>query len=134
VHVVFENAELNPLNDYFAASINLLKCMREYNVRNFVFSSSCTVYGAPSQDDLPINESAPVGCCQCPYAKCKYFMECLLQDLVQGEPDYWRIIILRYFNPVGAHVSGRIGEDPRGDPKNLMPKLAQVGENCKEWL
>lgn len=108
--------------------MTLLKCMRDHGVQNFVFSSSCTVYGAPSPDNLPIKETDPVGCCKCPYAKCKYFTECLLQDLAQGEPDYWRIIIMRYFNPVGAHESGMIGEDPRGDPQNLMPKLAQV---CK---
>ncbi|XP_076810529.1 UDP-glucose 4-epimerase-like [Clavelina lepadiformis] len=107
-------------------TMTLLKCMREHEVRNFIFSSSCTVYGAPNQDNLPVKETDPVGSCHCPYAKCKYFIECLLEDLARGEEDYWRIMIMRYFNPVGAHESGLIGEDPNGEPQNLMPKLAQI--------
>ena len=100
--------------------------MRDHEVRNFLFSSSCTVYGAPGTENLPVKETDPIGNCHCPYAKCKYVIECLLQDMARGEPDYWRIIIMRYFNPVGAHESGMIGEDPKGEPQNLMPKLAQV--------
>lgn len=106
--------------------MNLLKCMRKHEVRNFLFSSSCTVYGAPGSENLPVKETDAVGNCHCPYAKCKYFIESLLQDLAKGEPDFWRIFIMRYFNPVGAHESGMIGEDPKGEPQNLLPKLAQV--------
>uniref|UniRef100_H2YZ73 UDP-glucose 4-epimerase n=1 Tax=Ciona savignyi TaxID=51511 RepID=H2YZ73_CIOSA len=115
-------------------TMNLLKCMRQHEVRDILFSSSCTVYGAPDQEALPIKEDDSVGCCQCPYAKCKYFVECLLSDLATGEPDYWRIMVMRYFNPVGAHESGLIGEDPKGDPLNLLPKLAQVATGKRPIL
>jgi len=107
-------------------TLTLLKCMRQHGVRNLVFSSSCTVYGAPDQDSLPIKETADVGNCHCPYAKCKYMIENVLEDMSRSEPQFWRIMIMRYFNPVGAHESGLIGEDPKGEPLNLMPKLAQV--------
>lgn len=106
--------------------MQILKCMKEHDVRNFVFSSSCTVYGAPNPEVLPMKESDTVGLCHCPYAKSKYFIESLLQDLAKGQPDFWKIMIMRYFNPVGAHESGLLGEDPKGDPQNLLPKLAQV--------
>lgn len=106
--------------------MTLLRCMKEYGVRNFIFSSSCTVYGAPDPENLPVKETDSVGACYCPYAKSKFFCESLLEDMSAGEPDYWRIVIMRYFNPVGAHESGLLGEHPRGEPRNLMPKLAQV--------
>nr|XP_002126907.1 uncharacterized protein LOC100182970 [Ciona intestinalis] len=115
-------------------TMNLLKCMRQHEVRDFLFSSSCTVYGAPDQESLPIKEEDSSGCCHCPYAKCKYFIECLLDDLAKGEPDYWRIMVMRYFNPVGAHESGLMGEDPKGDPLNLLPKLAQVATGKRAIL
>lgn len=109
-----------------AGTMNLLRCMKEHGVRNFIFSSSCTVYGAPDPENLPVKETDSVGKCYCPYAKSKYFCESLLEDMSAGEPDYWRILIMRYFNPIGAHESGLLGEDPKGEPRNLMPKLAQV--------
>jgi len=103
--------------------------MRKHQVRNLVFSSSCTVYGAPNPECLPIHETASVGKCHCPYAKCKLMIENMLSDLSKAEPNFWRVVIMRYFNPVGAHPSGLLGEDPKGDPLNLMPKIAQVS-----WL
>nr|XP_039265661.1 UDP-glucose 4-epimerase-like [Styela clava] len=107
-------------------TMQLLRCMKEHNVKNFLFSSSCTVYGAPDPKTLPMKETGQVGMCHCPYAKSKLFCESLLEDMTIGAPDYWKIVIMRYFNPVGAHESGLLGEDPKGDPQNLLPKLAQV--------
>ncbi|XP_062575729.1 UDP-glucose 4-epimerase-like [Saccostrea cucullata] len=104
-------------------TINLLEVMKEKGVKNLIFSSSATVYGSPQY--LPIDEKHPVGGCTNPYGKTKYFIEEILRDLHKAEPD-WNIIMLRYFNPVGAHKSGKIGEDPQGIPNNLMPFIAQV--------
>lgn len=101
----------------------LLEVMAEYGVYQFVYSSSATVYGDPKQ--LPIPETHPTGECTNPYGKSKYFTEEILKDLAKSS-DKWSIIALRYFNPVGAHASGRIGEDPNGEPNNLMPYIAQV--------
>jgi len=120
--------------DNIRANINVTKCMRKHGVRDLIFSSSCTVYGAPRADELPIKETARTGSCHCPYAKCKYMIEHMLSDLSQAEPGYWRCIIFRYFNPVGAHPSGMLGEDPKGDPKNLMPKIAQVASGLRPLL
>ena len=88
-----------------------------------VFSSSATVYGEP--EVLPVPETAQLQATN-PYGRTKLFIEDILRDLFAAEPDYWRIVILRYFNPVGAHESGRIGEDPSGIPNNLMPYISQV--------
>lgn len=104
-------------------TVNLLEVMKEKGVKNLIFSSSATVYGSPQY--LPIDEKHPVGGCTNPYGKTKYFIEEILRDLHKAEPD-WNIIMLRYFNPVGAHKSGKIGEDPQGIPNNLMPFIAQV--------
>jgi UDP-glucose 4-epimerase len=104
-------------------TMNLLEVMKAHGVFNLVFSSSATVYGIPQY--LPINEDHPVGGCTNPYGKTKYFIEEILFDLSKAEKQ-WRIILLRYFNPVGSHKSGRIGEDPQGIPNNLMPYVAQV--------
>ncbi|XP_061192560.1 UDP-glucose 4-epimerase-like [Saccostrea echinata] len=104
-------------------TVNLLEVMKERGVKNLIFSSSATVYGSPQY--LPIDEKHPVGGCTNPYGKTKYFIEEILRDLHKAEPD-WNIIMLRYFNPVGAHKSGKIGEDPQGIPNNLMPFIAQV--------
>ncbi|XP_022319879.2 UDP-glucose 4-epimerase-like [Crassostrea virginica] len=104
-------------------TINLLEVMKEKGVKNIIFSSSATVYGSPQY--LPIDEKHPVGGCTNPYGKTKFFIEEILRDLHKAEPD-WNIIMLRYFNPVGAHKSGKIGEDPQGIPNNLMPFIAQV--------
>ncbi len=103
-------------------TLQLLEAMRRAGVRTMVFSSSATVYGDPAS--VPIREDFPLTATN-PYGWTKLMMEQMLADLVQAEPD-WRIARLRYFNPVGAHESGRIGEDPSGVPNNLLPYVAQV--------
>lgn len=100
----------------------LIQAMDAANVRTIVFSSSATVYGAPPS--LPIREDFPLGATN-PYGRTKLFIEEMLRDLAVSNPE-WRIALLRYFNPVGAHHSGQIGENPRGVPNNLMPYIAQV--------
>ncbi|OQV14683.1 UDP-glucose 4-epimerase [Hypsibius exemplaris] len=105
-------------------TLNLLEAANAAGVKRFVFSSSATVYGTPQY--LPIDEKHPVGVgITNPYGRTKHMVEEILQDL-QKSDDTWDIIILRYFNPVGSHESGRIGEDPQGPPNNLMPFVAQV--------
>lgn len=101
----------------------LLQVMAESSVFKFVFSSSATVYGEPAQ--MPISEACPVGLPTNPYGRSKLMVEDMLRDLVIADPR-WSIAILRYFNPVGAHESGLIGEDPNGIPNNLLPYIAQV--------
>lgn len=103
-------------------TLNLLKVMGAHNCRRLVFSSSATVYGLPER--CPITEDFPIGAIN-PYGRTKQFIESILLDLAAGEPG-WSFGILRYFNPVGAHISGRIGEDPNGIPNNLMPFISQV--------
>ncbi|KWN86677.1 UDP-glucose 4-epimerase GalE [Burkholderia ubonensis] len=102
--------------------LTVLKAMRERNVKQFVFSSSATVYGVPERS--PIDESFPLSATN-PYGQSKLIAEQVLRDLELSDPS-WRIATLRYFNPVGAHASGLIGEDPAGIPNNLMPYVAQV--------
>jgi len=114
-----------------AASINLFEAMGQANVKNLVFSSSCTVYGTPEK--LPIDETAPVGDTSNPYGHTKYMIEQLLRELHKCDPK-WNISILRYFNPVGAHSSGEIGEDPNGIPDNLMPYVCQVAVGKRDRL
>lgn len=104
-------------------AMNLIEVMKEFNVKNLVFSSSATVYGQPVK--LPIDENHPVGDCSNPYGKTKYFVEEILRDVCKADPS-WNVILLRYFNPVGAHPSGEIGEAPSGTPNNLMPYISQV--------
>jgi UDP-glucose 4-epimerase len=101
----------------------LLQTMAHAGVFNFVFSSSAAVYGEPAQ--IPISEVCPIGKITNPYGRSKLFVENILSDLTASESS-WRIAILRYFNPVGAHESGLIGEDPRGIPSNLLPYISQV--------
>ncbi|HEF4840873.1 UDP-glucose 4-epimerase GalE [Burkholderia vietnamiensis] len=108
----------------------VLKVMRERNVRQFVFSSSATVYGVPERS--PIDESFPLSATN-PYGQSKLIAERILRDLEVSDPS-WRIATLRYFNPVGAHSSGLIGEDPAGIPNNLMPYVAQVAVGKLEKL
>ena len=103
--------------------LNLVKCMNRAGVKNIVFSSSATVYGDPAQ--IPITESCPKGQCTNPYGQTKSMIEQILTDLCVSDPE-WHVMLLRYFNPVGAHESGRIGEDPKGIPNNLMPYISQV--------
>ncbi|MBR8189946.1 UDP-glucose 4-epimerase GalE [Burkholderia vietnamiensis] len=116
----------NNLGGLFA----VLKVMRERNVRQFVFSSSATVYGVPERS--PIDESVPLSATN-PYGQSKLIAEQILRDLEVSDPS-WRIATLRYFNPVGAHSSGLIGEDPAGIPNNLMPYVAQVAVGKLEKL
>lgn len=111
-------------------SLQLLAAMRRANVRTLIFSSSATVYGDPAT--VPIREDFPRFATN-PYGRSKLIIEDILADLHNAEPD-WRIARLRYFNPVGAHESGRIGEDPRGVPNNLMPFVAQVAVGRREIL
>lgn len=103
-------------------SVNLLQVMADSGVKNLVFSSSATVYGDPHA--VPINEKFPLAATN-PYGRSKLMIEEVLRDLGGGDPS-WRIAILRYFNPVGAHESGLLGESPNGVPNNLMPFVAQV--------
>ncbi|CAG2164794.1 unnamed protein product [Oppiella nova] len=113
-------------------TVTLLDIMKRNGVKKFIFSSSATVYG--SADYLPIDESHPTGRnCTNPYGKTKYFIEEILKDLCVSEKG-WSVASLRYFNPVGAHESGEIGEDPHGVPNNLMPYLCQVAVRRRPYL
>jgi UDP-glucose 4-epimerase len=103
-------------------SIALFEAMAETGIKTVVFSSSATVYGDPAS--VPIREDAPLSSTN-PYGRSKLMIEDILRDIAKADPG-WKIALLRYFNPVGAHVSGRIGEDPNGIPNNLMPYVAQV--------
>lgn len=114
-----------------AGTVNLLRAMQEAQVRTMVFSSSATVYGDPSS--VPIREDAPLST-QNPYGASKLMMEQVLADVDAAEPGQWRIARLRYFNPVGAHESGLIGEDPQDVPNNLLPYVAQVAVGLRERL
>ncbi len=105
------------------STLVLLEVMRKYGVNNIIFSSSATVYGAP--DTVPIKESAVVGRCTNPYGWTKYMNEVILTDATKANPEL-SVVLLRYFNPVGAHKSGLIGESPNGIPNNLMPYISQV--------
>ena len=105
------------------STISLCNVMRDHGVKDLVFSSSATVYG--ESEDFPFTESSPRGNCTNPYGWTKWMIEQILQDLYVSDPE-WSIRLLRYFNPVGAHESGRIGEDPKGLPNNLMPNITQV--------
>ncbi|XP_017781646.1 PREDICTED: UDP-glucose 4-epimerase isoform X2 [Nicrophorus vespilloides] len=124
-----------PLTYYqnnIAGSSTLFEVMRDNNVKNIVFSSSATVYGIPQF--LPLTEEHPTGQgCTNPYGKTKYFVEEILKDVCTSDPE-WKVILLRYFNPVGAHESGMIGEDPSGIPNNLMPYISQVAVGRREKL
>jgi len=113
-----------------AGSVSLFQAMLEAGVRNLVFSSSATVYGDPER--LPIDESARLSVTN-PYGRSKLMVEEILADLGRAQPD-WSSAVLRYFNPVGAHPSGQIGEDPRGIPNNLMPFVAQVAVGRRSLL
>lgn len=113
-----------------AGTACLLKAMQRAGVRHVVFSSSCTVYGEP--DTVPIDENSRLTAMS-PYGRSKLTCEEMLRDLMRAEPQ-WRCAILRYFNPVGAHASGRIGEAPNGIPNNLMPFITQVATRKREYL
>lgn len=109
------------------STLNLCEIMNEFNVKNIIFSSSATVYGIP--EELPLKETSKVGGTTNPYGSSKLFIENILNDLYISD-NSWNITILRYFNPVGAHESGLLGEDPNGIPNNLMPYIVKVA--CDE--
>ena len=111
-------------------TLRLLEAMSECGVKTLVFSSSCTVYGDPQR--LPLTEDHPLSATN-PYGRSKLMIEEILRDLYRSDPT-WRLGLLRYFNPVGAHDSGLIGEDPRGVPNNLLPFVAQVAVGQREFL
>ncbi len=124
----------NPLMYYdcnISGTTNLLQKLSARKIKNFVFSSSATVYGDPEK--LPIDEDSKLSATN-PYGRTKLFIEEILRDCHASNPDLWNILILRYFNPIGAHPSGRIGEDPQGIPNNLMPFVAQVCVGRREKL
>ncbi len=115
-----------------SATLKLLQAMKKYGINKFIYSSSATVYGEPQT--LPIDENSPTGQnCTNPYGKSKFMVEEILKDLCYSSPD-WTVISLRYFNPVGAHSSGDIGEDPQEIPNNLMPYVTQVGVGLRPEL
>ena len=123
-----------PLEYYqnnIAGTLVLCDVMRQYGVKKIVFSSSATVYGTPAF--IPITEDCPKGVCTNPYGWSKSMLEQILTDLHTSDPE-WKVILLRYFNPIGAHESGRIGEDPKGIPNNLVPYIAQVAVGKRESL
>lgn len=121
--------------EYYDNNINgslvLVRAMRAAGVKSLVFSSSATVYGDP--ETVPITEDSPVGATTNPYGSSKYMVEGVLTDFFKSQPE-WSITLLRYFNPVGAHPSGTMGEDPQGIPNNLMPFIAQVAVGRREKL
>lgn len=116
----------NPIEYYknnISGALTLLETMKKHNVKKFIFSSSATVYGDPEK--VPITEDSKTGGTTNPYGTTKYYIEQILKDIYNSDPT-WDICILRYFNPVGAHKSGLIGEEPRGIPNNLMPYIVRV--------
>ncbi|MCB9155494.1 MAG: UDP-glucose 4-epimerase GalE [Caldilineaceae bacterium] len=114
-------------------TLNLIQAMQRARVHTLVFSSTATVYGDPAPEHLPLTENSPCGNTYSPYATSKWMVERCLADLHEAQP-HWRIARLRYFNPVGAHPSGRIGENPRGTPNNLMPFVSQVASGARPML
>ncbi|OIQ25687.1 UDP-glucose 4-epimerase GalE [uncultured Vibrio sp.] len=112
-------------------SLTLARSMRKAGVKSLVFSSSATVYGDP--EVVPITENSPTGATTNPYGRSKFMVEQCLSDLFNSDND-WSVTLLRYFNPVGAHPSGTMGEDPQGIPNNLMPYIAQVAVGRREKL
>ncbi len=120
---------------YYENNINgtlvLLKSMEEHGVKNIVFSSSATVYGDPKE--IPITENCPKGEITNPYGQTKSMLEQVLMDIQKADNE-WNVVLLRYFNPIGAHESGLIGENPNGIPNNLMPYITQVAVGKREFL
>ncbi len=112
-------------------TLTLVSSMREHGCKNIIFSSSATVYGDPAF--VPITEECPKGTCTNPYGWTKWMLEQILTDVHTADPE-WNVILLRYFNPIGAHPSGMIGEDPKGIPNNLVPYIAQVAIGKLEKL
>ncbi len=117
-------------NNLFS-TVTLCEVMRDHGVKNIVFSSSATVYSG--DNEMPLREASRTGMCTNPYGWTKYMSEQILRDTAKSDND-WAIVLLRYFNPIGAHASGLIGEDPRGIPNNLMPFISQVAIGRREYL
>ncbi len=117
-------------NNLFSTVV-LCETMRDHGVKNIVFSSSATVYAG--DNEMPLRESSRTGMCTNPYGWTKYMSEQIMRDTAFSDKD-WSIVLLRYFNPIGAHRSGLIGEDPRGIPNNLMPFISQVAVGKREKL
>lgn len=118
-------------NNNINTTLTLLACMKKYGVHNIVFSSSATVYG--EENDIPYVETMRKGSCSNPYGWTKSMMEQILEDAAAADPEL-SVVLLRYFNPIGAHESGLIGEDPLGIPNNLMPYVAQVAVGRRDHL
>ena len=118
-------------NNNITGTLTLVDVMRQHNCKNIIFSSSATIYGDPAQ--IPITEECPKGQCTNPYGWTKSMLEQMLIDIQKADNE-WNVIILRYFNPIGAHKSGRIGENPNGIPNNLMPYVTQVAVGKLESL
>lgn len=119
-------------NNNICGTLNLIQSMEQHGVRNIVFSSSATVYG--DTKEVPVNEASPVGHATNPYGETKIMQEVILSDLYKSN-NKWTVTLLRYFNPVGAHESGLIGEDPQNIPNNLTPYISQVaiGQTAKAY-
>ncbi len=117
-------------NNLFS-TVTLCRAMGEHGVKNIVFSSSATVYSG--DNEVPLREESRTGMCTNPYGWTKYMSERILKDTAKADPE-WSVVLLRYFNPIGAHSSGLIGEDPRGVPNNLMPFISQVAIGRREKL
>ena len=113
------------------STLVLTKVMADSGVKKLIFSSSATVYTA--DNEMPLRETSRTGGCTNPYGWTKYMTEQILSGIAHADPD-WSVVLLRYFNPIGAHASGRIGEDPRGIPNNLMPYITQVAVGRREYL
>jgi UDP-glucose 4-epimerase len=125
---------VNPIEYYdnnVLGTVKLLEVMKEFKCKKIVFSSSATVYGDPAS--TPILENFPIGATTNPYGTSKYMIERILEDVYISDNSF-KVVILRYFNPVGAHESGTIGEDPKGIPNNLMPFISQVAVGEREYL
>ena len=111
-------------------TLTVCEAMRRHGVKRFIFSSSATVYGIP--DHMPLDETMPTSCTN-PYGWTKYMNERILTDIAKANPE-WSVVLLRYFNPIGAHESGRIGEMPNGIPNNLLPYITQVAAGKLDHL
>lgn len=130
---VGESVEM-PLEYYdnnLGSTITLCEAMRAHGVKNIIFSSSATVYSG--DNEMPLYETSKTGSCTNPYGWTKYMCEQILRDYARTDPE-WAVVLLRYFNPVGAHPSGLIGEDPKGIPNNLMPYISQTAIGKFEYL
>lgn len=118
-------------NNNVCGTVTLLRALNKHNCKNIIFSSSACVYGNP--EIIPITENCPKGNCTNPYGATKSMIEDIMMDLYKSDSN-WNIVLLRYFNPIGAHQSGKIGENPNGIPNNLMPYITQVAVGKRDEL